>query len=90
MELRRLVKKVSETSLKSGMRAAAGKKARRVTIAVPEIQGRASRDGGRPLSRRGSVRSAAVDVSKNVVTTIKGKAGGRVLGSKKSIRVIEA
>ena len=91
-----LVKKASERSLT----AAAGAKAneggdktaaklkRRVTIALPakiEREGRA-----RPLSRRGSVKSVATDVGKNVVTTIKGRAGGRVLGSKKSIRVIEA
>ena len=81
---RRLVKKLSETSLKAGAKGA--RAARRVTLAVPEAEGKAER----PLSRRESVRGVAADVGKNVVTTIRGRAGRRVLASRKSIRVIEA
>ena len=80
---RRLVKKASESSLRAG---AKGSNGRRVTMAVPAENTKAER----PLSRRESVKTVAADVGKNVVTTIRGRAGGRALASRKSIRVIEA
>ena len=94
---RRVVKKVSETSLKGGVdKKPAAKLQRRMTIVgVGAKEGKkasvAFAEDERPLSRRESVKSAAVGMKKNIVTTIRGgNAGGRVLGSKKSIRVIEA